>query len=99
LGQPVTRKKVWRHSRITPKTPFRALEVSIDKTYCLRYHEVTDSTLRSRERRTRMTEGGPKTNGNEGVWMAIIIVAGIVALACIGAFTALSLSFIANAPW
>lgn len=46
-----------------------------------------------------MTEHAPEANGNDRVWMAIIIVAGIVALACIAAFTALSIAFIANAPW
>ncbi len=46
-----------------------------------------------------MTEQTPEANGTDAIWMAIIIVAGIVALACIGAFTALSIAFIANAPW
>jgi hypothetical protein len=46
-----------------------------------------------------MSEDKPAANGSDGIWMAIIIIAGIIALACIGAFTALSITFIANAPW
>jgi hypothetical protein len=46
-----------------------------------------------------MSEDRPTADGNDAIWMGIIIVAGIIALACIGAFTALSIAFITNAPW
>jgi hypothetical protein len=46
-----------------------------------------------------MSEDRPSASGNDKVWMTIIIVAGIIALACIIAVTAMSLAFITNAPW
>jgi len=43
-----------------------------------------------------------ETNGNSRtsrVMIAAIIVAGIVALACIVAFAGITIAFFANAPW
>jgi hypothetical protein len=49
-------------------------------------------------RRSSMSE----TNGNSRtnrVMIAAIIVAGVVALACIVAFAGITIAFFANAPW
>ena len=37
--------------------------------------------------------------GSHKVAIAAIVVAGIVFLACIAAFTAIAIAFVANAPW
>ena len=46
-----------------------------------------------------MTENNQGTSGSYKVAIAAIVVAGIVILACIVAFTAIVMIFLANAPW
>jgi len=46
-----------------------------------------------------MSENIPGTSGSHKVAIAAIVVAGIVILACIAAFTAIAMIFLANAPW
>ena len=46
-----------------------------------------------------MSENNVGTSGSHKVAIAAIIVIGIVILACIVAFTAIAMIFLANAPW
>jgi hypothetical protein len=46
-----------------------------------------------------MSENGTRSSGGGKVAIAAIIVAGIVILACILAFTAIAIAFVNNAPW
>jgi hypothetical protein len=46
-----------------------------------------------------MSENNQGTRGSHKVAIAAIIVAGIVILSCIVAFTAIAMAFVANAPW
>ena len=40
-----------------------------------------------------------RRSGSNGVAIAAIVVAGIVILACIVAFSAIAIAFMRNAPW
>ena len=44
-------------------------------------------------------ETNQEYRGSHKVAIAAIVVAGIVILACIVAFTAIAIAFVANAPW
>jgi len=46
-----------------------------------------------------MSETNQVSRGSHKVAIAAIIVTGIVILACIAAFTAVAIAFVANAPW
>ncbi len=46
-----------------------------------------------------MSDTNQEFRGSHKVVIAAIIVAGIVILACIAAFTAIAIAFVANAPW
>lgn len=46
-----------------------------------------------------MSENDPKRSSRNHVTVTLIIVAGIIILTCIVAFTAVSVAFVLNAPW
>jgi hypothetical protein len=46
-----------------------------------------------------MSETNERRSRSNGVAIAAIIVAGVVILACIAAFTGIAIIFLANAPW
>ena len=49
--------------------------------------------------REAMSENDRKRSGRDSVTVTLIIVAGIIILTCIIAFTAVSVAFVLNAPW
>jgi hypothetical protein len=46
-----------------------------------------------------MSENDRKRSGRDRVTVTLIIVAGIIILTCIIAFSAVSVAFVLNAPW
>ena len=46
-----------------------------------------------------MSENNREGSGKNTTMVTLIIVAGIIILTCIVAFTALSIAFVLNAPW